>query len=160
MRLCSGAGCGRVVPDSVRFCEECRHERGRGTDDGIRSHSLADRERYQFLYAGNRFQDGIRPKILQRDPMCKRCGCSPSVIVDHIVPAGEAIRQAQESGRYPFSKYAGFFLMSNLQGVCRSCHALKTAEDKAHVGPWPDVIAVEDAAQKNKFGGYSNAGRN
>jgi len=158
MRLCSGAGCGRAVPDNVRFCDECKPG---SANHGIKCHTPAntDREKYAHLYAGNRFQDGIRPKILQRDPMCKRCGYSPSVIVDHVVPAGEAIRQAQESGRYPYSKYAGFFLLSNLQGLCRSCHGFKTNEDKAHVGPWPDVMAAEDAAQKNKFGDYNNAGR-
>jgi len=147
MRICSGAGCLRAVPDNVRYCEECKPSRAA---DEIRSHAPAttDRTRYQFLYAGNRFQDGIRPKILQRDPICKRCECAPSVIVEHIVPAGEAIRQAQESGRYPFSPYAGFFLLSNLQGMCRSCHAIKTAEDKAHVGEWPSVLQKEDAAPK------------
>lgn len=148
MRICSGAGCLRAVPDDVRFCEECKPSH---TDDGIKSHTCADRERYQSLYAGNRFQDGIRPRILQRDPICKRCGIAPSVIADHIVPAGEAIRQAQESGRYPYSKYAGFYLMSNLQGLCRSCHAIKTNEDKAHTGPWPSVLDAEDRAPKKKW---------
>lgn len=147
MRICSGAGCLRAVPDNVRFCEECKPSRAAIE---IKSHTPAttDRERYADLYAGNRFQDRIRPRILQHDPLCKRCGIEPSVIVDHIVPAGEAIRQAQESARYPFSPFAGFYLMSNLQGLCRSCHAIKTIEDKAHVGVWPDVIAAEDAAKK------------
>jgi len=145
VRLCSG--CQSKVPDNTRYCSECKPTR---TDDGIRSHAPAttDREQYAHLYAGNRFQDGIRPRILQRDPICKRCGIDPSVIVDHIVPAGEAIRQAQESGRYPFSPYAGFYLLSNLQGLCRACHAIKTAEDKAHVGEWPSVLDAEDRAPK------------
>ena len=150
MRICSGAGCLRAVPDNVRFCAECQPTKA---NDEIRSHTPAttDREQYAHLYAGNRFQDGIRPRILQRDPICKRCGIEPSVIVDHKIPAGEAIRQAKESGRYPFSPYAGFYLMSNLQGLCRSCHAIKTLEDKQHQGPWPDVIAAEDAAPKRKW---------
>ena len=145
MRLCSG--CQTKVPDNVRFCEACTPTK---TDDGIRSHTPAttDREQYAHLYAGNRFQDGIRPRILQRDPICKRCGLEPSVIADHIVPAGEAIRQAQASGRYPYSPHAGFYLLSNLQGLCRSCHGIKTAEDKRHVGEWPSVLEREDAAPK------------
>ena len=69
-------------------------------------------------------------------------------LIDHIVPAGEAIRQAQESGLYPLSPYAGFYFISNLQGLCRSCHFVKTNEDKAHVGPWPDVVAKERAQPK------------
>jgi hypothetical protein len=68
--------------------------------------------------------------------------------VDHKVPAGIAIAQAQASGKYPFDKWAGFFLQGNLEGLCRSCHGVKTLEDKTHVGEWPDVVAIEAAAPK------------
>lgn len=148
MRICSGPGCLRTVPDDVRFCDECNPTH---TDDGIRSHTLADRERYQSLYESNRFQDYCRPRTLQRDSFCKRCGIAPSVICDHVIPAGEAIRQVRESGRFPLSPNAGFFLLSNLQGLCRSCHGIKTNEDKAHQGPWPSVLEPEDAAPKKKW---------
>jgi 5-methylcytosine-specific restriction endonuclease McrA len=139
------------VPDDVRFCYECLPD-ARIQDD-IKQHSPGntDRTRYKFLYEGNRFQDGIRPKILQRDVNCRRCRCAPSVIADHIVPAGEAIRQVVATGRYPFDKYAGFFLLSNLQGLCRSCHGLKTIEDKAHQGEWPDVLARQDATPRKRY---------
>ena len=80
--------------------------------------------------------------------MCARCELSISAIVDHVVPAGVAIAQAQQSGRYSQDRYAGFYLLSNLQGLCRACHALKTEEDKTHAGPWPDVLAKE--AQRAK----------
>jgi 5-methylcytosine-specific restriction endonuclease McrA len=73
------------------------------------------------------------------------------VLVDHVIPAGVVIVQAQQSGRYPLDKWAGFYLMSNLQGLCVSCHFAKTAEDKAHVGAWPDAIAIEAAAPKKVF---------
>jgi len=43
---------------------------------------------------------------------------------------------------------ARFFLLSNLQGLRRSCHKVKTDEDKAHQGEWPDVLAAEAAAPK------------
>jgi hypothetical protein len=74
-----------------------------------------------------------------------------SEIIDHIVPAGEAIRQAQESGRFPLDKWAGFFLLINLCGLCRKCHAVKTEEDKAHIGAWPSVIEANDAAPKKRW---------
>jgi 5-methylcytosine-specific restriction endonuclease McrA len=150
MRICSGAGCVRTVPDDVRFCYEC--EPATRAQDTLKAHSPGntDRTRYKFLYEGNRFQDGIRPKVLQRDVNCRRCHHAPSVIVDHIVPAGEAVRQAHASKRYPYDPYAGFFILSNLQGLCRSCHGLKTVEDKAHQGAWPDVMAAHDAARKSK----------
>lgn len=150
MRICSGAGCLRTVPDDTRFCAECKPSRAA---DEIKTHTpgTTDRDRHAELYASNRFQDGIRPRVLQRDPFCKRCGSKPSVIADHIVPAGEAIRQVRESGRFPLSRNAGFFLLSNLQGLCRSCHGFKTAEDKAHQGQWPSVLEKEDTAPKKKW---------
>ena len=146
MRVCSGPGCLRAVPDDERFCDECKPTHR--VEDGIRSHNLADRERYQFLYESNRFQDYCRPKTLKTFPFCARCGSAPSTICDHIVPAGEAVRQVKESGRFPFDLYAGFFLLSNLQGLCRVCHSIKTNEDKAHVGPWPSVLDKQDALPK------------
>jgi len=151
MRICSGAGCLRAIPDKQRFCDECRSEHT--AEQEIKSHTpgTTDRERYAALYASNRFQDYCRRKTLQRHPLCNRCGLSTSVICDHIVPAGEAIRQVRESGRFPFDPNAGFFLLSNLQGLCRSCHGLKTLEDKAHLGPWPDVLAAYDAMPKKQW---------
>ena len=151
MRICSGPGCLRVVPDNVRFCNECKP--GGPSSEGIKEHVVnpTDRDHYQFLYESNRFQDYCRPRVLARDLVCKRCGCAPSEIVDHVVPAGEAIRQVRESGRFPFDPHAGFFLLSNLQGLCRPCHGKKTVADKTHVGPWPDVLAAYDAMPKKKW---------
>jgi len=83
--------------------------------------------------------------------MCVRCQLSIAREVDHIAPADVAIQQARDSGRYPFDRHAGYFLKSNLQGLCRPCHAVKTIEDKSHVGPWPDVIAKEEAAPKKRW---------
>jgi hypothetical protein len=31
------------------------------------------------------------------------------------------------------------------------CHTVKTDEDKAHVGPWPDVVEKEAAAPKKQW---------
>jgi hypothetical protein len=108
MRICSGPGCLRTVPDGVRFCDECKPSRAA---DDIKTHTpgTTDRDRYAELYASNRFQDFCRPRTLQRDPFCKRCGIAPSVICDHVIPAGEAIRQVKESGRFPFSPNADSF---------------------------------------------------
>ena len=83
--------------------------------------------------------------------MCARCDRNLSEIVDHVVPAREAVSQARASGGYLLDKFAGYFLVTNLQGLCRSCHGVKTLEDKAHVGPWPDVVAVEAAKPRPRF---------
>jgi 5-methylcytosine-specific restriction endonuclease McrA len=146
MRICSGAGCGRKVPDDVRFCAECRSATADG--DGIRSHSNADRDRLGHLYGGPRWKKRIQPSVLSRDPFCKKCSRAVSEIADHIIPAGVAIEQANASKRWPLDPWAGFYLMCNLQGLCRSCHKIKTDEDKAHQGEWPNVIAAYDAAPK------------
>jgi 5-methylcytosine-specific restriction endonuclease McrA len=149
MRICSGAGCLRAVPDDVRFCDECKPQPKPVDADEIRTHTLADRERYAFLYSGKRWTV-VRSMVVRAQPMCARCNRALTAIVDHVVPAGVAILQAQESGKY-ISKYEGFFLRSNLQGLCRSCHWTKTNEDKLHVGEWPNVLDRDAHTIKHKW---------
>ncbi len=161
MRICSEGGCTGICADTARYCPEHAAENRAGHNDGIRSHSPAStgikvhsnaaRDVLQKLYESNPWQDGTRPAILRRDPFCKMCDRAMSVIVDHIVPALEALRQVRESGRFRFNPNAGFFLRTNLQGLCRSCHKKKTDEDKAHTGEWPSVLAKEDATPKKQW---------
>jgi len=153
MRVCSGQGCLRAVADDVRFCAACMSERAEAKavpDDGIREHTLTDAVRYHFLYAGTRWQR-VRDLALRRCPMCARCDRMVSAIVDHIVPSGVAIQQAIDSGLYMLDRYAGFYFHTNLHGLCRACHYLKTMEDKAHTGPWPDVVAKERDAPRKRY---------
>lgn len=148
MRICSGAGCLRAVPDDVRYCDECRpHSKA----DDIRSHTSGKgyTESLDKLRKSLRWQQ-LRARVLRAHPMCRRCKRRLAEIVDHIIPAEVAVRQAQDSGKYQ-SRWAGYFLRSNLQGLCRSCHAEKTAEDKAHIGSWPDVVAREPARRQWSF---------
>jgi 5-methylcytosine-specific restriction endonuclease McrA len=147
MRLCSG--CQTKIPDGVRYCAACTAERKPVVSTGGgREHTVTDRVRYAFLYASERWKRNVQPRAVKKYPLCARCFVAVTELIDHVVPAGEAIRQAQVSGRYPYSKYEGFYFMSNLQGLCRSCHFIKTTEDKAHAGEWPDVVAIEAAAPK------------
>jgi 5-methylcytosine-specific restriction endonuclease McrA len=92
-----------------------------------------------------------RERVLNRDIMCADCGVAAAEIVDHIVPAAEALRQVRASGRFPFDPNAGYYLISNLQGLCRSCHGKKTLLDQAHVGEWPSVLEAEDKLPKKKW---------
>ena len=145
MRICSGAGCLRVVADDVRYCDECKPQPVLSTDD-IRIHTLTDREKYHFLYSSARWTK-LRDLVVKSQPMCARCRLRLSVIVDHVVPAGIAIAPAQDCG-YSVYKFAGFFLRSNLQGLCRECHYLKTLSDKMHTGAWPNVVEQDANAPK------------
>lgn len=150
MRICSGAGCLRAVPDDVRYCDECKPApQGQDSDDGIRTHTLADRVRYAFLYSSQRWT-ALRALVVRSQPMCCRCNRRLTEIVDHNVPAGVAVIQAQESGKYT-RKYEGFFIRSNLQGLCRACHWVKTEEDKAHVGVWPNVVERDALVCKPRY---------
>ncbi len=149
MRVCSGAGCLRAVPDDVRFCAECMPHSAQSSD-GIRSHATGYTDELDALRKGTRWQR-VRGLAIKRCPLCARCKLRVSEIVDHIVPAGVAVQQARDSGSYPLDRNAGYYFLSNLQGLCRLCHYEKTAEDKTHVGPWPDVVAIEVAAPKKKW---------
>lgn len=141
MRLCSGAGCGRAVADDVRFCDECQAERQQPTDDGLRVHTLTDRERYAFLYRSMRWRK-LRAYVLRSHPWCRRCKRALTQIIDHRIPAGVAVQQAQDSALFPGDRWAGFFIRKNLQGLCYGCHSEKTDEDKARTGEWPSVMEL------------------
>jgi len=154
MRICSGAGCLRAVPDDVRFCDECRpHTRTSQTvqaESEIRDHTTGYDAGLDKLRKCGRWQL-LRARVVREEPFCVRCGLRPTEIVDHIVPALVAVQQARDSGRYPMDRYAGYYLRTNLQGLCRPCHGIKTLEDKAHVGPWTSVLEKEDAKPKRKW---------
>jgi|GEM_PF-5815881 len=148
MRICSGQGCLRAVPDDARFCYECKPE-AKAVDD-IREHTLGYDATLDRLRKSPRWQR-LRKRVVQEQPLCKRCDLHFTEIVDHIVPALVVIVQAQLSGLYKLDRFAGYFFRSNLQGLCRLCHAAKTDEDKAHLGEWPDAVAKEQAAPKRRY---------
>src|ERR1700677_709130 len=145
MKLC-GKGCGSKIPGDARCCDACKAERGLPSD-GMKTHTTGYTAELDKLRKSPLWQR-IRIAIVRRDPMCVRCHVAVTEIVDHVVPAAVAVMQARASGNYPYSPNAGYFFKSNLQGLCRPCHGLKTTEDKIHVGPWPDVVAKEQAQPK------------
>lgn len=53
----------------------------------------------------------LRLLVLARDPICRACQRAPSTDVDHITP----------------KRRGGLDTLENLQGLCGSCHARKTA---------------------------------
>jgi len=51
--------------------------------------------------------------ILRRDPICVRCNEQLSTTADHVVPL----------------KRGGDYSLGNGQGLCTSCHSIKTREE-------------------------------
>lgn len=150
MRLCRL--CQSKMPEAQKGpCDACKAERSTSADDGIQQHVAVSIGQYDAaldkLRKGTRWQK-VRLIVVYRDPICKRCDTRLTEIVDHVVPAAVAIVQAKESKRWPYDPVAGYYLTSNLQGLCRQCHAVKTAEDKQHTGDWPSVVEAYDAAPK------------
>jgi 5-methylcytosine-specific restriction enzyme A len=52
----------------------------------------------------------LRARILERDPICTKCGKEPSNTVDHILTKARGGTDAED----------------NLRGMCRRCHSKKT----------------------------------
>jgi 5-methylcytosine-specific restriction endonuclease McrA len=152
MRLCSG--CRTKIPEKVRFCADCKAERtAQQASDDSKHHTVS----WQQSGVYDAVLDGLRKckrwlsareATLRKHPFCNRCQIVPSAIADHIIPAAIAIVQTQQSGRFPYDKYAGYYLRSNLQGLCHPCHGAKTVEDKEHKGQWPSVLDAEDNQPK------------
>jgi len=140
VRICSGAGCLRAVPEDARYCEDCKPAPIQVDD--TREHSNAYTAELDAYRKSLRWQS-IRARVICEQPLCARCERHISEIVDHVVPAQIAVQQARDSGRFSLDRSAGYFFRSNLQGLCRPCHWVKTLEDKTHVGPWLDVVTTE-----------------
>jgi len=121
-----------------------------GGGDGIRSHSSGYTEELDKQRKSPRWQR-TRMGILSAHPMCSDCQQVLAEEVDHVIPAQIAVMQARESGRWPLDPWAGYYLRSNLQPLCRACHSRKTLADKTHVGPWPNVLEKYDATPRKKW---------
>lgn len=55
----------------------------------------------------------LRLLVLHRDPVCRVCGLRPSTDVDHVVMREDGGGDSED----------------NLQGLCHSCHSVKTARE-------------------------------
>ena len=63
----------------------------------------------------NRHWANLRAVVLQRDVVCKRCYRANATEVDHVIARADG----------------GTDALPNLQGVCKRCHASKTAAEAA-----------------------------
>ena len=60
-----------------------------------------------------------RGNVLRRDPLCLLCGNHASAIVDHVIPAHRWVAEHQ-------GNLESFYDESNLQGLCKRDHDIKT----------------------------------
>lgn len=165
MRLCGG--CQTKIPDDTRgVCATCERERyGKQPSDGIRSNvpagQLVGKQHTQAGYDAamdklcncKRWDDKCA-KVRGRDGSCVMCKAegrppTPIALVDHIIPAQHALAQCRAVKPYPFGAdwNAGYYLDCNLQGLCRSCHAVKTLKDLS-TNEWPNVMDVYNEQPK------------
>jgi 5-methylcytosine-specific restriction endonuclease McrA len=147
MRICSGAGCTRTVPDTVTFCHECTPKPV--PSDGIRENVPAgkaapsSRDGRKLTGQERGYTDEIaaaysadptwrkvtRPQTLQRFPFCAICKREVSRVADHIIPARIVVAACRAERMFPMEKLPGFNIRENTQGLCHGCHNEKTASE-------------------------------
>jgi 5-methylcytosine-specific restriction endonuclease McrA len=73
---------------------------------------------------GTSFWRAVRDQVRSRDPLCVLCLASgrteATVDIDHVVSARAIVESGDERM---------FYDPANLRGLCRSCHATKSAEE-------------------------------
>lgn len=111
---CGWSGCSRIVQPGERFCDAHKTAFGQMYD----AERGSPRERgYDQRHAE------WRAAVLARDRFCQMCPANRrqrAIIADHIIP----LKVFQAQGREPEA-----WLLSNGQGLCKSCHARKTARE-------------------------------
>jgi len=139
MRICSGPGCGRAIPEEARYCSDCQPGTA-GDGDGIRVHrpeGATSRPGLRLSGAQRAASDPILAQystprwgklkqiVLQRYPFCVECKRNPSRVADHEIPA-RLIVTAFRSEQLSLDPWGGFYVMENLRGRCHSCHNSKS----------------------------------
>jgi 5-methylcytosine-specific restriction endonuclease McrA len=163
MRICSGPGCGRAVPDNVRFCVECKA-------DSKPEQTRVDRARTDpiMLEYGTKRWHTVRRLGLQKQPFCKGWSCECNEVAkvgDHHIPARLVVKVSRALGLFPYEKWPGFYILDNVAGLCHSCHTKKTKVEDAQ--DWTEQLVAllsrfvvnkeitEDAAREKIIKAYA-----
>lgn len=102
-RFCEEPGCPLRVRPPLRRCAEHRSSHARRRLKPAGAFRVYDSPRWRAL---------VR-QVRREEPVCRRCKVTPTADVDHILEL--------EDGGAPYDR-------TNLQGMCRPCHRIKTAE--------------------------------
>jgi hypothetical protein len=105
-----------------------------------------------------RWNKGIRPRVMQRYPVCVDCHVSASQVADHNIPARLIVQVCRDEGLFPFDRWGGFYIMSNLRGRCHACHNAKSRVEDGQ--DWTDelarVLRPYRKQKKDRGGGGAN----
>jgi 5-methylcytosine-specific restriction endonuclease McrA len=112
------------VPDDVRLCDECMGEKQHSTQAKTGWHRAQD-DPILLQYSTPRWRK-LRPRVMQLYPVCVGCGLSDSAVADHEIPARLIVAVCRAERLFPFDKWGGFYILSNLKGRCHGCHNAKS----------------------------------
>jgi len=111
MKPCKHRGCGALVANGKSYCEQHVHDAVKWQADTVRGN--------RHVRGYGSVWEKIRMRVLRRDSgLCQPCLQAGRVTsgssVDHIVPKARGGTDRDE----------------NLQAICKTCHAAKTARER------------------------------
>ena len=109
-------GCSGKSVKGSRLCTPCHAKR----EERI-AKARARAEQKRLLHEGNASERGydwawakVSKYVRTNEPICRHCQNTAATMVDHIVPLKQGGARLE---------------LNNLQPLCRSCHAIKTARE-------------------------------
>ena len=113
---CSQPSCSELIKAGNTYCQE--HRKENNSYRNKRYDKKRDPKIKKF-YSSSQWQK-VRDRYLKKNPLCEHCKekglTEVADEVDHIIPIKVAWEKRLSS--------------QNLQSLCKSCHAKKTARDK------------------------------
>jgi len=121
-KVCNSPGCNALVPMSERYCDKHRKDEVKRRNDDYDT-NRRNQEHARFYHSAA--WKAARDKVMREwGGLCKACADIGFVVkadvVDHIVPIEHDWSQRLDT--------------ENLQPLCHSCHAKKTADDERRYG--------------------------
>jgi len=131
LKQCQAPGCTNVQKDA--YCT--RHQAFDTSDNRLNSHQRGYDRKW----------GRARARFLARNPYCSKCSTEQFPVeatqVDHIIPVRRYERAARTRGVSQGGKPGGsvgnvpdFWDETNWQGLCRTCHSIKTASEDGGFG--------------------------
>jgi 5-methylcytosine-specific restriction enzyme A len=119
LRGCYKPGCGQLTSNG--YCEQHKTQPA----EQAKRNDIARRQTDPFrkLYFTTLWQNTSR-QVRARDVICCICNFAFSEVADHIIPARIYVPQCG-------GDIQAFYDQSNIQGICKPCHRVKTNKETA-----------------------------